>query len=349
MALIVDIEKRLGDFNLVSRFEADEETLAILGASGCGKSMTLKCIAGIETPDKGYIALDGRVLFDSQSKTNLAVRTRRIGYLFQDYALFPNMTVIKNIACGVPKALDKSQIVREMIDAFFLEGLENQYPPQLSGGQKQRVALARMLASQPDLLMLDEPFSALDSFLKWQLEQEILKLRDRFNGTMLFVSHNRDEVYRLCDRIAVMENGKTQEVLTKQDLYTNPQTLSTALLSGCKNISAAVRTGQNTLYAQSWDVHLTSQKTVPHDLTHVGFRAHFFALAESDGANTIPCRVVRLIDDMFSVILLCQPLKASTSENTLLRFEMDKAKWDALKEKDTLYFRMPEDQLILMR
>ncbi len=349
MALIVDIEKKLGDFTLTSRFEAGEETLAILGASGCGKSMTLKCIAGIETPDRGYIALDGQVLYDSASKVNLAVRKRGIGYLFQDYALFPNMTVAQNIACGIQNKDSRAEIVDELIGAFFLNGLEKQFPAQLSGGQKQRVALARMLASRPDLLMLDEPFSALDSFLKWQLEQEILKLRDRFSGTILFVSHNRDEVYRLCDRIAVMEDGATQSVLSKTELYHNPQTLSAALLSGCKNISPAKRTGDHSLFAESWNVHLATQQTIPYGLKYVGFRAHQFELANGDSTNILPCRVVRLIDDMFSVILLCMPLDVPPSDDALLRFEMPKSVWETLKEKDTLYFRMPEDQLILMR
>ncbi len=212
MALSVDIEKDLGDFHLKSKFTAGDETLAILGASGCGKSMTLKCIAGVETPDSGRIVLDGKVLFDSGKKINLPARLRKTGYLFQNYALFPNMTVEQNIACGIHRKKEETRkIVKEKISAFYLDGLEKQYPSQLSGGQQQRVALARMLAGEPQLIMLDEPLSALDSFLKWKLEQEILRVKESFHGSILFVSHSRDEVYRLCDRIVAMEDGKTQE------------------------------------------------------------------------------------------------------------------------------------------
>ncbi len=349
MALSVDIEKRVGRFHLKSRFEADNETLAILGASGCGKSMTLKCIAGILTPDRGSIVLNGRVLFDSKKKINIPARNRGTGYLFQNYALFPNMTVEQNIACGVPKGRDKVKTVREKIEAFYLTGLERHYPVQLSGGQQQRVALARMLASEPVLLMLDEPLSALDSFLKWQLELEILKVQEGFGGTILFVSHNRDEVYRLCDRVAVMEDGQTIEVLDKKDLYAKPQTLSTALLSGCKNFSAAVKTGENTLFAQDWNTQLTSSKPVPDDLKYVGFRAHFFERAEAGGLNVLECRVTRVIEDMFSTIVIARVTGGGDSDWANLRYELGKDQWDALGNPETLFLRMPEDQLILMR
>ncbi len=348
MALSVNIEKRIGRFHLKSEFESGDETLAILGASGCGKSMTLKCIAGIETPDKGRIQLNGHVLFDSDKKINVPARLRRTGYLFQDYALFPNMTVAQNIACGISKDRDKVEVVQERIAAFYLDGLEKHYPYQLSGGQQQRVALARILASEPLLLMLDEPFSALDSFLKWQLELEIIKVRESFSGTMLFVSHNRDEVYRLCDRIAVMEDGKTQEVLCKRDLYTKPQTLSTALLSGCKNISIARKTGEHTLFAQDWNKELVSTKPVPDDVMYVGFRAHFFELSdETEGENVIACSVTRVIEDMFSFIVMA--MVDNAKDEAFLRYELSKDKWQSLGEPKALLLKLPADELMLMR
>lgn len=206
MSLYVDIEKHFPEFHLKTSFEAGNEILSILGASGCGKSLTLKCIAGIETPDRGRIVLDGRVLFDSQKRINLPVRDRKVGYLFHTYALFPHMTVRENIACGLTSR-DRS-IADSWIEKFYLSDLEDHYPSQLSGGQQQRTALARMLASRPSLIMLDEPFSALDDYLKWQLEQELMHIIRDFPGTALFVSHNRAEVYRMSDRIAVMGNGR---------------------------------------------------------------------------------------------------------------------------------------------
>ena len=159
MSLRVEIEKRLGNFALQAEFETREQTLALLGASGCGKSVTLKCIAGIMTPDKGRIELDGQVLFDAEKGINLPPQKRRVGYLFQQYALFPNMTVVQNICCGIrARGAERERLVREQMRRFQLEGLEKSYPAQLSGGQQQRVALARILAGEPKAILLDEPF-----------------------------------------------------------------------------------------------------------------------------------------------------------------------------------------------
>ena len=191
MSLYVDIEKRLGVFRLQSKFEVADETLALLGASGCGKSVTLKCIAGIMTPDRGRIVLNGRVLFDSEKKIALTPQQRRVGYLFQQYALFPNMTVEQNILCGIRAGSrsEKRSLAAEKLRMFRLEGLEKKYPAQLSGGQQQRVALARILCSEPQAILLDEPFSALDSYLKWNLELELSDLLAGFHGPILWVSH----------------------------------------------------------------------------------------------------------------------------------------------------------------
>lgn len=350
MALTVDIEKQLGKFFLKSRFEAGNETLAILGASGCGKSLTLKCIAGVETPDRGSVVLDGRVLYDSRKSINLPARKRGLGYLFQDYALFPNMTVGQNIACGIPKGKDKDKLTGEKISMFYLEGLENLFPSQLSGGQQQRVALARMLASEPSLIMLDEPFSALDSFLKWQLEQEILSLKESFPGSILFVSHDRDEVYRLCDRVVVMEDGSTQEALQKKELFANPGTLSATLLSGCKNISSARKTGEYSLFAQDWNIALNSLAPVPDDLKYVGFRAHFLEMAAGPDENIIECEVTRVVEDVFSIIVMAR-VKGGTPANSraYLRYELAKEKWEKLANPQKILLKMPKSHLILMR
>ena len=352
MALNVDIEKKLGSFSLRSKFSAGDETLAILGASGCGKSMTLKCIAGVETPDRGKIILDGRVLFDSEKKINIPARLRKTGYLFQNYALFPNMTVEQNIAIGIHKnRKEKFEIVKDKISAFYLSGLEKQYPSQLSGGQQQRTALARMLASEPKLIMLDEPLSALDSFLKWKLEQEILSVKENFHGTILFVSHNRDEVYRLCDRVVAMDNGETQDAAGKDEFFTNPQTLSATLLSGCKNISAAKKTGEHSLFAADWNMNFTTAKPVPDDLHFVGFRAHFFEIMENyDEKNTIECRVMNVIEDVFSIIVMTQ-VKDGDRDNSrsYIRYELGKEKWEGLGNPEKLYLKMPEDKLILIK
>ncbi|MFT3985302.1 MAG: ATP-binding cassette domain-containing protein, partial [Lachnospiraceae bacterium] len=234
MSLFCKIQKRAGRFKLDVEFEAGNETVALLGASGSGKSMTLRCIAGIEKPDKGTIIINGRTVFDSERGINLAPQKRYAGYLFQDFALFPNMTVYKNIDSVVPKG--EKEKTAGIIEALHLKGMEGHYPSQLSGGQKQRCALARMIASEPEIIMLDEPFSALDSYLRWKMEQEVVSVINKTGRTVLLVSHDRDEIYRISDRVIVINNGKSGEIRSKQELYQNPHTCADALLTGCKNI-----------------------------------------------------------------------------------------------------------------
>ena len=174
MSLIVDIEKDFGSFYLKANIKQEKGVLGFLGESGCGKSMTLKCIAGIVKPDRGRIVLNGRVLFDSEKKINLPPQERKVGYLFQNYALFPHMTIKENIEIGLSNLSkeDKDKVVKEHLTKMKLEGFENRYPHQLSGGQQQRIAFARALACNPEILLLDEPFSALDNHLKSNMENE---------------------------------------------------------------------------------------------------------------------------------------------------------------------------------
>ena len=196
--LKVDIQMELKEFDLDVDFELKNGRLGILGPSGCGKSMTLKSIAGIVTPDKGVISLDTNedtTYFDSSKKINLKPQDRNVGYLFQNYALFPNMTVEENIAIGVSKN-DEAKTVSDMIKRFHLEGLEKRYPRQLSGGQQQRVALARIMAYSPDVILLDEPFSAMDTFLKEQLRMELANSLKDFDGFSIMVTHDRDSKRR---------------------------------------------------------------------------------------------------------------------------------------------------------
>ncbi len=256
MRLTVDIEKRLGAFQLRAAFEAGEETLALLGASGCGKSVTLQCIAGILTPDRGRIELDGRVLFDSRAGIDLPPQQRRVGYLFQQYALFPNMTAEQNIRCGIRGSRrQRAALAAEKIRAFRLEGLEGKYPAQLSGGQQQRVALARILASGPRAILLDEPFSALDQYLKRQLEAELTELLDGFAGPIVWVSHDLGECYRNCRRVCVLEAGRTGDVTTMEDLLRRPATLEAARLTGCRNFFPA-RRGAGGVEVPDWGLTL---------------------------------------------------------------------------------------------
>ena len=184
--LKVNIQKELKEFDLDVDFELKSKRLGILGPSGCGKSMTLKSIAGIVNPDSGFISLNDTVYFDSSNKTNLKPQKRNVGYLFQNYALFPNMSVEENIAIGLGKDCDKNHL-SEIIKRFHLNGLEKRYPRQLSGGQQQRVALARIMAYGPDVILLDEPFSAMDTFLKEQLRLELVNSLEDFDGFPLWL------------------------------------------------------------------------------------------------------------------------------------------------------------------
>lgn len=206
MSLSLDIEKRLGDFRLQVQLKTDDGVLALLGASGCGKTMTLKCIAGIERPDRGQIVVDDRVLFDSEKHIDLTPQRRRTGLLFQNYALFPHMTVEQNILCGTRRddAGNGRARAEAIMERFGIASLRRHYPHQLSGGQQQRVALGRILVSAPDILLLDEPFSALDTITKSAIHRWYLDVMERIRLSTLFVTHDIDEAILLSDRIYLL-------------------------------------------------------------------------------------------------------------------------------------------------
>lgn len=283
--LEVNFHKKLKKFDLDMKFfMKDGGCLGILGASGCGKSMTLKAIAGIATPERGKISTEKAVLFDSGTKTNLTPQRRKVGYLFQNYALFPNMTVADNIAAGIrEKQTDWKAEVARLVRQFQLEGLEKQYPGRLSGGQQQRTALARILASRPDILLLDEPFSAMDSYLKEELQMELKRRIEDFPGCTVLVSHDRDEVYRLCTHTMIMDNGVNLIYDETKRLFDHPRKAMAARLTGCKNISRAVKTGDHQVYAKDWKVSFTVADDIPKHLSHIGIRAHdFVPVSESE-------------------------------------------------------------------
>ena len=239
--------------------------------------MTLKCIAGIETPDAGRIAVEDRVLFDSDSRTDLKPQKRNAGYLFQNYALFPTMTVEKNIGAGLKgNRIAKEKRVKEMVRKFRLEGLEKQLPGQLSGGQQQRVALARIMAYEPDVILLDEPFSALDMFLKDQLQREMVNMLEDYEGTVIMVSHDRDEIYRFSEELLIMDQGKIVAAGPTKEVFRNPENKTAARLTGCKNFSRIRKLGEDTVEAVDWNLVLHVERTVPEDAEYMGYRAHDF-------------------------------------------------------------------------
>ena len=348
MRLSVDIHKDFGPFRLDAAFETDSSAVTgLLGASGCGKSVTLKCIAGIETPDEGHIELDGEVLFDSAARINLSPQRRRVGYLFQNYALFPNMTVEQNIAAGVRDRAGRKETAARLMRAFYLEGNEHKYPRQLSGGQQQRVALARILANEPRALLLDEPFSALDSYLKWQVEGELADLLESFAGPVLFVTHSRDEVRRICHQACVLDRGRSQAVLPVDELFRAPRTLSACLLSGCKNVSRARPAEDGKIEALDWGVILDPGRPLPEGITHVGIRAHFVRPADGPGPNRLLCTPGRVVEEMFSTaVTLSTP--GGDKGFARLRLELSQEDWTALKDREQLWVELPPQSLLLL-
>lgn len=306
MSLEVDIRKSFKGFSLDVALDAGQETLGLLGASGCGKSLTMRSIAGIERPDEGKIVVNGTVFFDrargKAPRVNLTPQQRKTALLFQSYMLFPNLTVAQNVAAGIGRdvsAHDRNATVSAELKRFGLEGFGKRYPAQLSGGQQQRVALARMLAAQPGILMLDEPFSALDAHLKGVLEQNLVSLFEAFEGTILYVSHDIDEALRFCDRIAVVDAGRVMEVGSGDDLVNRPRSQAGIKLSGCKNATPAEAKGAHCVRLPRWGVSLETEGEVPADVVCLGVRAFYVERAEGPGRNCFRVRVDRVSDSRF--------------------------------------------------
>lgn len=365
MKLHVDIEKDLHSFRLKVSFDTDGEVFAVLGSSGSGKSMTLKCIAGIEKPDRGVVTLGGRVLFDSAAGIDLPPQKRRIGYLFQDHALFPHMTVMENISCGSEKN------AREYIDRFYLRGKEDLRPHQLSGGEKQRTAIARMLAAEPKLIMLDEPLSALDSYLKSGMEEELVRAIGQCGDQALLVSHDREEIYRLSDRIAVLEEGRLTCIQEKKELFAYPASLAAARLTGCENISALHDDGSGSLLAEAWGVQIPYAAAGPDGADgidtdgkvpdrcrrrpgHVAFRARDVRIVNEDereGKNRdldgmiLLCPVepekIRVIDDLNG---MTAKGKTRGGQSICCALQPDMA--GMIYDRQCMYFAIPYDKLM---
>ena len=277
MSISVDIKKKLGDFSLDISFETDAKRSGIHGPSGCGKSMTLKSIAGIEKPDSGRILIDDRVLFDPSQRINLKPQKRKVGYMFQNYALFPTMTVEQNIGAGLGLSDgDRTACVADMVERFHLQGLEKHLPGQLSGGQQQRVALARIMAYKPDIILLDEPFSALDEHLKERLQHEMMAMLEEYDGQVILVSHSRDEIYRFSEELLIMQSGHLLAGGRTEQLFNEPGTVAVARMTGCKNFSDAERLDAHHLKLKDWGVTLELDREIPDGVDAIGYRAHAF-------------------------------------------------------------------------
>ena len=304
MGLFVDIHKEMGKFTLDVSFETCGGVTGLLGASGSGKSMTLKCIAGIEKPDRGRIVLDGIELFDSDKHINLTPQERKVGYLFQNYALFPNMDARQNILCGLRagSSEEKESKLSEILDTLQLHGLEKHRPHQLSGGQQQRIALARIMIGNPRILMLDEPFSSLDSHLRGQLQVQMRELMMEFGKDVLMVTHSRGESFRMCGRLALIDNGAIVAYDETKELFADPGSIQAAVITGCKNITEARKIGEFEVEVPKWGIRLTTVKPLRDGLCAIGIRAHYFNPRSK--RNSFPIHFTGRMEEPFEYTML---------------------------------------------
>lgn len=353
MALEVDIKKKFGEFTLETAFKTDRECHGILGESGCGKTLTLKCIAGIEAPDEGIIILNGRVLFDSGKKINLPPQKRKVGYMFQNYALFPNMTVEENIGVGIlgKSKNEKNELVRKQLECFRLDGLEKRYSHQLSGGQQQRVAMARIMAYNPDIIMLDEPFSALDDYLKDILQQELLETIREYQGDVLMVSHSRDEIFKFCDMITIMEQGQVVSEGDTREIFRKPLTKAAARLTGCKNISRIRRINEYEMEALDWGIQLKTGSPIGDKIAYVGFRGHRFRVVDNDKLteteNVMPIQLMRYAESPFEVQYIVKNVKYPQGKD--IWWIESKSEFNSIiRNQIPRYLAFPKDELMLL-
>ena len=350
--LRVDISRTLPTFRLDAIFGAGPAPLGILGASGSGKSLTLRCIAGLDTPTKGKIVLNGRVLFDSKAGVNVDVCDRKVGFVFQNYALFPHLTVAQNIAFGMqatPRRVRAARVA-SYLETMELAGLGDRYPHQLSGGQQQRVALARALAIQPEILLLDEPLSALDTYLRSQIEKLLIQTLADYAGVTLFVTHKLEEAYRVCSNLLVLLDGKILANDTKEQIFRHPPTLAVAQVSECKNFSRVCQVGDRTIEATDWNCRL-AVSPVPPGTCWVGVRAHHLQFSKTpDAVNTFPGWVAMTSETQHRITLYIKLHHRPTSARDYhLQAEVYREKWERLKVKDLpLYVRLDPAYLMLM-
>ncbi len=356
MNLKLDIRKRLQGFELDVKFDSSASITGILGASGSGKSMTLKCIAGIEDPDSGEIVINDRTVYDSNNRINIKTRNRGIGYLFQNYALFPNMTVSQNILSGVRDKSKHNNILREMIKLFRLSGLEDRKPSQISGGQQQRVALARIFASDPEILMLDEPFSALDSTLKEHIQLELLDILEKFNKKIIIVTHSRDEIFRFCEDVVIVHNGKSIRHSNVKDVFTNPQSRDVAYLIGIKNIVPIEKVNENEVFVPFWKINIKTRIRVNEEHKYVGIRARDIIFAdeiEDDKANYIPIEIIKVSHEFNFISVLCKvknidSTAIDTHNNKNIVVKIPRNRWDN-KFKSMKYIKFHYSSVILLK
>jgi len=339
-------------------FTAASQPVGILGASGAGKSMTLRAIAGLESGMRGRVVLDGRTLLDSVKHIDVPSRARRIGLVFQHYALFPHLTVEQNIAFGLRDLAPEERALRvaEQIQAMHLTGLERRHPAALSGGQQQRVALARALAPRPAALLLDEPFSSLDTHLRAQLERQLRETLAEYRGVTLLVSHNLEEIYRLCAELVVLDKGSVIARGSREEIFRHPPDRTTAQLTGCKNFSSARMVDEQSVEAIDWGCRLRLAQKISSPAAQIAIRAHHIRVGATQSAggapaqNAFPCWLASASEAPFRVTLYLR--LHAPPQNAMdyhLQAEVNQEEWAALRGQSLPWcVRLDEARLFVL-
>ena len=257
------------------------------------------------SPDEGRIEVDGHILFDSLAGTDLKPQERGIGYLFQSYALFPNMTVRQNIEIvwrgdgDDNKDAEKNNDVNMLLTRYRIADLADRYPVQLSGGEQQRAAIARIFACKPKALLLDEPFSALDTHLRENMQAELKHIIREYDGSVILVTHSRDEAYKIADELVILDKGKPAASGPVKEIFKNPGNMRAARITGCKNISPIEKTGERRFFAKDWGIELEAASPVGENHLYAGIRAHDFAPSDTEAQNSFKIDIADVIDGPF--------------------------------------------------
>jgi len=356
MGIEINIEKHLNNFDLCVNYKSNKKIIGILGTSGSGKSLTLRSIAGLITPDKGKIMLGNRILFDSEIGKNLSPQARKIGFLFQNYALFPNMTASENIGVALFGLSKKQRLIKieQELEIMQIKNLGHLYPSELSGGQQQRVALARALVMQPEILLLDEPFSALDSHLRRQLERELIKSLSHYMGTVIFVTHDLDECYRISEEVLIMESGKIIANGAKEEVFFHPPNTATAKILGYRNISSyEIEKRENWVTAKDWNCSIEiDRKNKMHNKGYLGFKGNDVVLLDYNaGSNTFPSWVTRIIETpQTTTLFLSLNRPPDNQEDYHIEVEIDRQYYLNIAEKPfPWHVQLKKDKIFCVR
>lgn len=356
--LTVNVKKELSGFALDVSFVLEHGVMAILGASGAGKTMTLQCIAGLLQPDSGHIELNSHVLFDSSRHINLPAQKRKVGFVFQNYALFPHLNVIENVAYGI-RHLPRQQVqerVHELLKLMHVDTLGQRHPSQLSAGQQQRVAIARAMAPGPEILLFDEPFSALDLQLKERLELEFLALQEHFKGDMLLVTHDLAEGYKLAQKIAVFQAGSIIQCGSKHNIFFAPVNSTVARLTGIRNLIKGniveLNADFTSIYIPAWGKTLQAVCHQEHHLeinqpVTVGIRSEQIKLYSEGENNTLDCRVIQTAEGISTISYRLQ-VESDSEAHHLLNVTVHKNEKPCLTPNHNCTIYLPAEHLIII-